>query len=99
MKINPYVLNTLEGEVRVILKKLAQVKAGSAGKSAKEDVADDEYFVRNWLFSTKRMPTLVARWPTQHPPLRPITTPALRSTLLRLVVITMLAALVRISAD
>eukprot|EP01052_Picozoa_sp_SAG31_P016029 SAG31_NODE_1047_length_10174_cov_3.130819_2_plen_2371_part_00 len=60
MKINPYVLNTLEGEVRVILKKLAQVKAGA--KAAKPNVSDDAYFVRNWLFSTKPMPQLVARF-------------------------------------
>ena len=54
MQINPYVLNTLEGEVSTIEKKLL----GSAAKAIKATPETDEVFVRNWLYSTKRMDVL-----------------------------------------
>ena len=54
MKINPYVLNTLEGEIAVIEKKLNPEGA----KTSKDTPDDDEIFVRNWLYSTKRMDVL-----------------------------------------
>jgi superfamily II DNA/RNA helicase/peptidoglycan hydrolase-like protein with peptidoglycan-binding domain len=54
MKINPYVLNTLEGEVAEIEKKLNPDKT----QTAKATPDEDEIFVRNWLYSTKRMSVL-----------------------------------------
>jgi hypothetical protein len=58
MAINPYVLNTLEGEVTVIEKKLAI----DGGGKAVDDLEADEHFVRNWLYSTKNMQTLMDRF-------------------------------------